>query len=1431
MSVEVNLEKLCDGARWPRWKKQMQLFLCAKGVWDAVEIKASNASVDDASGSDKENAGETKSFSISPANKALAQLIILSHLDDRHIDIVATCPDASSIWKKLCSIYEQSNAQRLDRLFEKFFKYECLSSDTITDIVGGLQNLFVEINQDLRAVCNGSELPEILLISRIISCLPDRFASFRDAWDAVPFSDRTLNNLIERLRLMEMRQLDSLSTLSATVCETCRCNGGQRIGADNGGRHRGGDSGGQRRGGSSGGQRRGGDQGGQRRGGDNGSQRRGGDYGGDRRGADDSGVIRTSYAAALLGDDEAAKAFSVSQRRRREGDTWIVDSGAGRHLTGNKNLLHNFVECSGPKVESANGALLNSKGKGDVKLKKYKPNMAGADILILKDVLYVPGIVHNLFSVPTSSDRGNMTIFHKKVCYVHEKKQSGKPGEVIATGRRLDGIFVLNAAADESGKNIVSMKNVANNSASINSSEKANKKVKSPESSQKVDEKTWHRRLCHLGLKGMRKLKGMVRGLNFDSQDFEQCVHCIKGKMTRLPAPKEGTRATEKLQIVSSDICGPFSPSVSKAKYMLLFIDDFTRQTFVYFLNYKSETFEKFQEFKVMAENQSGCKIRTFRSDGGGEYTSRKFEDFLKSHGIRHEMTAPACSFQNGTCERANRTIVDKVRTMLSESGLPHMFWAEAARTVVYLKNRCPTVAVKGKTPQEAWTGKNVSLSHLRTFGCAAYSHVKHPKSKLDPRGQEFILMGYSDTRKAYRLLDLNDPSNIWFSRDVVFIENVFPGRDFDFREGSSNVPLVQLKPIPESEFSCDEIDGRQTDSRISSPQLPSSRQLPSTQVESDPATSEGGGEVPATPTADPDYSPGHSDSNGSEDESPAVTTEAVRRSPYPQRQRRVCTRYNSDQYILSDRTLNSDDEIDLIAFSANVVPNGDNINFNEALNNPNWREAMDVEMGAMKENNVWTLVDLPPGKKVIRSRWVFKLKRDTDGNVERHKARLVARGYTQKPGIDYGETYSPVVKFSTVRTLLALAASENLLVDHMDVTSAFLYGDIDRDIYMEQPAGFVSKEYPKKVCKLKKCIYGLHQSARQWHNRLKEVLNTLEYKSCAGEPCVFYNIRNGELSIIMVFVDDLILIGRNKNIMARIKSLLMSQFKMRDLGPVKDLLGMRVRRDDSGIKIDQSTYINNIISQFQMTDCNAVCTPMEPGLKLEKPAEGEEVNDVPYRQLIGCLTYLSVTTRPDIANSVNRLAQFNEHHSNAHWQAAKRILRYLKGSIDYCLFYKNDKLSGSLISACVDADWGENLVDRKSFSGFVVKFGEGTVSWESRKQSIVAQSSCEAEYISMADLSREILFLRAILEELLGTIGKVPISSDSQSAISLTVNEMVNRRTKHIDMRHHLCRDLVQKGIIEFRFCPGTDNIADVMTKPLPRQKHEFCVKGILNF
>ena len=485
--------------------------------------------------------------------------------------------------------------------------------------------------------------------------------------------------------------------------------------------------------------------------------------------------------------------------------------------------------------------------------------------------------------------------------------------------------------------------------------------------------------------------------------------------------------------------------------------------------------------------------------------------------------------------------------------------------------------------------------------------------------------------------------------------------------------------------------------------------------------------------------------------------------------------------------------------------------------------------MRALEKNGTWEEITLPKGKHVVGCKWIFTVKYNAEGQVERYKARLVARGFTQTYGLDYEETFAPVAKLNTVRVLLSLAVNLDWPLLQFDVKNAFLNGELEEEVFMQLPPGFDNSG--GKVCRLKKAIYGLKQSPRAWFGRFTKAMKDQDYTQAQSDHTMFYkHCPGGKMAILIVYVDDIVMTGSDEAELSRLKVFLAQQFEIKDLGNLKYFLGMEVARSSKGIVISQRKYVLDLLAETGLSGCKPAATPMDPNHKFSKDEDTVPANKSRYQKLVGKLIYLA-HTRPDIAYAVGLVSQHMHSPSEEHLQAVYRILHYLKGSPGKGIIFK--KSYDRQIEVFTDADWGGNVNDRRSTSAYCTFVWGNLVTWRSKKQHVVSRSSAEAEFRAMAQGVCEGIWLKRILEELNMEM-KTPMKlyCDNKSAISIAHNPVQHDRTKHVEIDRHFIKEKLERGEICTPFVSTTEQLADILTKGLYKTKFEefLCKLGMID-
>lgn len=1029
--------------------------------------------------------------------------------------------------------------------------------------------------------------------------------------------------------------------------------------------------------------------------------------------------------------DECESLFLAALATKEcDSNVWYMDSASSKHVTANLGAFVCLDKSFKSNVKMADGTIRQAHGKGIVKLNDCE----------IKDVLYVPDLDSSLLSVGQFMRKGYSLLFEDFSCSVFS--DATKKNMLFRVPMSDNNMFPLDLD-DQQKALAVSLED---------------------------DDWLWHHRYGHLNFTSLSLMSktNLVDGLPVIHSVDDVCESCVIGKHHRDSFPKgKSRRASQTAELIHADVCGPMrTSSLNGSRYFVVFVDDYSRMTWVFFLKNKSEVLPTFKKFRSVIEKQSGNAVKILRTDRGGEFVSAEFDKLCEDFGIQRQLTASYTPQQNGVAERKNRSLVEMAKSMLKAKNLPKSFWAEAIHTAAYILNRSSTSALSNQTPFEAWNGWKPKVKHFKIFGCVAYVLVPSQKrGKLDENSVKCIFVGYSMETKGYRFYDPLYKKLI-ISRDVIFDEK----SEWSWSEMQPGVHFSQNN----EEFIPEQIqnEGNNGGSDSSSPNTPIS--------------------------------------------SPSSSTSSSSSSTPPRKWRSLQEVY---------------EQLD----ECHLVVTQEPSSFEEATKIIEWQKAMDEEMDALEKNKTWELVDLPFGKEVVGLKWVYKVKHKPDGSIQRHKARLVARGYMQREGVDFEETFSPVARFDTIRATLSIAAYLNWKVFQFDVKSAFLNGILEEEVYVQQPKGYEISGEEKKVYRLKKALYGLKQAPRAWYGRIDSHFCRNGFQKSASEPTLYVKRKaDNEVLIICLYVDDLIYTGNSIELSTEFKKIMVTEFDMTDLGLMSYFLGLEVSQGKAGIFFSQQKYVNDLLTKFNMKDCNSVTTPMITNHKYCLDDGEEKVDSQLYRSLVGSLLYLT-NSRPDILQATSLLSRFMQSPSKVHFGAAKRVLRYLKGTSSYGLFYSssdNFKLYGFS-----DSDWAGSLDDRRSTTGYLFLLGSSAISWSSRKQPSTALSSSEAEYMAVTSATCQAIWLRRILQDMKFEQKEATvIYCDNQSTISMAKNPVHHQRTRHIDIRHHFIREQVAEGSIQLEFCNSREQVADLFTKALPLEKFaylrdklqviDFCIK-----
>lgn len=1232
---------------------------------------------------------------------AKVQKIIINTIDRKLKGHILGCTNAKEMFQKLCDIFEGSENRNKSALLQEFFNFK-QQNRSITEVISEIENIRFRLNQI------GENINEEMVISKILTCLPSSLNYFITAWESTPDEKKTLTNLTNRLLSEETRieNKKSIKTESELVFQAVK-KGNSNIKCFKCNK-----------------------------------------TGHIKRDCKMCSICKKFHAEKDCkfkdkqcsickktnhkeencffkkrnNNNSEAVFLTKTVKEQSKSKEFIVDSGCTAHMTNNMEILTKF-ENKMSTVLTANDQTIDVQGQGTVESNSCQ----------LNNTLFVPDISQNLLSVNAVTNNNGTVVFNKNEVKIYKESQ------LIITGEKENGLYKIN----------------------LNNNNTEGKTLLMKENGTAYE---WHQRLGHPGKAILEKLPKMVDGIKIQGiKQIDNCEICTQAKQTRLPFNSVRTRAIRPLQIIHTDVCGPFDKlTYDGYSYFLTVMDDYTHFTKVYLLKHKSEVQYKLRYYITETERERNEKVSTIRCDNGGEYTSNDFRHWCTEKGIKLDLTVPYTPQLNGKAERLNRTLLNKTRALLFDSELGKEMWGEAIYCATYIINRLPSESLENKTPYEKWHGKRPNIANIQKFGSKVYAKLIPTNiKKLDPRSKKLIMIGY--TNNGYRLWNTEERKTE-ISRDIVIINN--------HKNKEENNRLLERQETTEIISDSDEEISEEIQNNESSGEI---QELLSHSNETEnnlPVTIEE--EIKINETTD----------DKTEEETESTNTKRKRKIPT----------YLQDYVLLTyDDAMKSDEK-------------------------ENWEKAIKSEKESLESNNTWEIVDTERanGHKILTNKWIFCIK---ENGI--YKARLVARGFEQKD-IDYQEIYSPVVSQSALKTVMAIAASKDYDMMTFDVKTAFLYGELTEDVFMNIPEGY--EKQPNKVCHLKKALYGLKQAPITWNKKFTETMLKLGLKPTKTDQCVF--TTEDKTIIIAIYVDDGLAITKDKEKLWKILKHLEKEFKIKVYKKPTNYIGFEITRTTEGILLHQKNYTERLLRKYNMFDCKPSGTPSNT----DKTAirYGKDTSHFPYRELVGGLLYLSTRSRPDISQAVNEASKKLENPSRQDIVAIKKILKYLNGTRYKGIMYKKGEDMTNLDAYC-DSDYAGCIETRRSTTGFIIMISGGPVSWCSKRQPIVSLSSTEAEYIAAAECLKECLYLKVYLSELIGKQVKISLSIDNQSAIQLIKTGSFSKRSKHIDVRYYFIHENYKKGDLDIRYCPTNLQIADMFTKPLSIDKFQFHCKKIM--
>ena len=1097
---------------------------------------------------------------------------------------------------------------------------------------------------------------------------------------------------------------------------------------------------------------------------------------------------------------------------------FLIDGGADCHCTPFQSILIRRTQVSPPaQFGVANKGGMVAREKGDI-----ETVLPSGRKVVFKDVYYCPDAAHSILSAGILEDRG-WTISLKQSKMIRETETL----ELIRKGNlrwlRLRDMKMR-----------------------ISSLKRA---VMSPLEQE-------HVRLGHIGLSKIIKLaerdslRYSAEVMKDDKFKLSDCSACQMRKTTKLPKNEESPRGTKDCEMIHVDIAGPFDPSSNGNTYYLALIDDYSRVNSVVPIQDKKNIIGYVQMFVMKIERQLGGKTRFIRSDGGLEFKSKEAITWYATMGIIHQISPRYTPELNGVAERFNRTIKEMISPMLSTANVGHEYWDFAARYASMLLMKT-SISKDGSNPWFKVTGRDPNIDKVMMFGELAFVQVPAEtrlKARFDTdKGDLCRVIGQSENMSGW-MVRLENGGQVMWSRDVKRATGESPrspqaiqekgkqqARERHHRAPSPETPVEMREIVDVAGPEGDVVDiplveqplavERVQRPEIVSPSLPRELESEATEV--------------ARPTGDRVEVPVMEQPLVS-DEERAQELETRRLSPppldtstVPRRSNRIAEKQDissigerwygenvGNVFTVSEMVMLSQIEPDNVPKTAREALSGKDAS--------KWREAMDREIDNIESKGTWVETKLPQDRKAIESRWVFAIKTNADGEIIKYKARIVAKGFSQQPGIDYEETYAPVSRLTSLRILLTMAATFDLELYQVDVEGAYLNGELQEEIYMRHPDGLPKK--PNSDCvRLLKSLYGLKQSARVWWIDLGKGLVSLGFKRLESDWGLYvcFSFKHGKV-IVLVYVDDIAIASATRTGREEVMRMLRGNWTVTEIGNMSQILGLKIKRDRQAhtIHLSQPAYIDSVLKRFPEHSRYHPLTPLatsRDGSPAKNKDHDLEKSPNSYRELIGCLMWISGATRPDISFAVNYLARYNSAPTMDHWNQALRLLAYL-GKTKYHGLVLGGRDRGDILQGWVDADYAGCTDTRRSTTGHIFQLFGSTVAWTSKRQATVAQSTLEAEYIAYAEAAKEAIYLRGLLRELKVWNGQTSTTlyCDNQGAIRLAENPGIHQRSKHIEVRHHFIRDQVENGVLKLEYIPTAAQRADVLTKALPGPKHK---------
>lgn len=1142
-----------------------------------------------------------------------ARELLTTAIEPSIIDQITTCTSAYEVWERLESIFQRRSDCNLDTMLNRFWSIKMGETEPMAKYIGRIQQLSDTIK------LAGEPLSDRSIKVRMISGLTSRYEGFSRTWDATHPDEKSVKHLIDRLLKDEDTYTRRNDSELSSALYTSR---DRHVRAPPGSfRHR--------------------------------PEPQTNQYNnrtnpscqvcGKRNHTTSNCFFRNKKEGQTerqaLSDKTKVVSFMAKSSNNKTAK-WFADSGASNHMCGDRSTFSELKLFQNAKhITVGNTEEIEALGEGTIIFRSELSDGTSRKIC-LKKVLYVPNIAENLLSIGAATMHQLSATFRGKICKLMAQE------EEVAVGRRND-------------QNCLYEMDIAPIVEQVKSNHYVTTEALLMKRKRPMAE--WHKCLGHINTKRIQELKAnkSVEGMDImDDNATVDCPDCARGKAVHASHPSSSrTKASEVGKIVHADLMGPYDASVGGNRYALLLTDEASNFMTVYTIQSKENVSSKLEEFFATIECDTGNKSRSIWSDCGTEFLNQKVQTLINLEHATLHTSSPRTPQQNGKAERSNRTIKEAAKTMLIASELPAKLWCEALKTAAYLLNCTSKADCSNIISYEAWYGRKPCLANLAEFGKEIHILIDPRKiTKWSPKTRPAYLIGFTRRQNTYRTYVPRDES-IHITSDVIFESH----KEATNVEEDSSENNLEFTTTTSTSFL--DVDPGDTDQGV-----PNEGEQNMNNDEDSTADQRSESQAESIMRTNNDDSLSQSerimDSTYTVNEiQPSVAafipaTDSPRHSSLAQDWRR--------------RTENIQDILRPGTRRALLMTESEPKSYDEAINSlerDKWLEAIKIEIDALETNQTWEISDLPSTKSPVSSKWLFKKKINPDGKIDKYKARVVARGFSQKFGIDYLETYASVVRHETIRVFFAIVIQMRLDYVQYDVATAFLNGTLEDEVYLTPPEGIKCPD--NKVLKLRKSIYGLRQSPRCWQTKLNNILSHVGLVATTSDPSLYTGQYNNTKVIMIVYVDDGIAAANNKQTLIDIIHKIGQQIKIKIVDN-DCFVGFEINRiNSSTITLHQQSFIRQTLTKYNMADCKPTPTPITDTDALLVASEHDETTNAPYRELVGSLNYISCLTCPDISFAVNLLAKFCSCLKTKHWTALKHILRYLRATQSMGITYR----------------------------------------------------------------------------------------------------------------------------------------------------------------